>query len=310
MTLPNFLVIGTGRAGTTSLHHYLGDHPDVFVPAVKAPSHFYCLDECATGSQERHRTNANFVRDRSDYEALFGGAGARTAIGEVSPVYMASTRVAGRVADVLGAVRLIVIFRDPIERVHARYVARRRDGLETTASFAALVESEMAAAERMGGVPSDDTAGTYLASGFVSHVLETYLERWPAERLHATLFDDLRRDPGTFMSDLFRFLEVDPDHALDVSTAHNRSGGTIANPAVRAVWTRTAPVRTRARPYVPSRARDLVFRAVTRSVVPDRIDAETHRALAELYRPEVERLGELLGRDLSSWCGPSPTRAG
>jgi hypothetical protein len=302
MTLPNFLVIGTGRAGTTSLHHYLGQHPDVFVPAVKAPSHFYCIDGPTAVSRVRRLETASFVADRGDYESLFRGAGVRTAVGEVSPAYMASTRVAGRIADVLGHVRLVVVLRDPIERVHARYVARRRDGLERTGSFRALVQAELAAAEHAGGFPSDDTAGTYLASGFVSHVLETYLDRWPADRVHCALFDDLRRDPAAFVGDVFRFLEVDPHQPVDLSTNHNRSGGVIANPVTRAAWTRTAGIRTRVRPHLPVVARDRVFRAVTRSVVPDRIDPDTYATLTDLYRAEVERLAHLIGRDLGSWC--------
>lgn len=302
MTLPNFLVIGAGRSGTTSLHHYLRQHPDVFIPDRKAPSHFYCVGEPAEVSLERRlSTRAHFVPDPHDYEALFDPWSGQRAVGEVSPVYLASTAVAQRVVERLDDVRIIAILRDPIERVHARFVARRRDGLEHTRDFATLVDIE-----RRRPLVLDDTAGTYLASGVVSHVLATYLDRIAPERIRCYLFDDLRHDPGALVDDMMRFLEVDPDVPIDTQVSHNRSGGTITGPATRALWTRTALARTWLRPHVPQPLRDRVFRFATRSVRPEPIEPSVRATLAEIYRPEVERLQDMLGRDLSHWCATAP----
>jgi hypothetical protein len=297
MTLPNFLVIGAGRAGTTSVHHYLRQHPDIFIPERKAPSFFYCVANPASGSLERRlSTRSHFVDDPSAYEALFDGCTGERAIGEVSPVYLASTGVAQRVADRLPDVRIIALLRDPIERVHSRYVARRRDGLERR-SFAALVE-----AERSQPLELDDTAGTYLASGFVSHVLRPYLDLIPPQRVGCYLYDDLRRDPAALVADVLRFLDVDPLVPIDTKVTHNSSGGTIAHPARRALWTRTALARTWLRPYVPQRVRDRAFSVATRTVRTEPIDPTVYAKLAELYRPEVDRLAQMLDRDLSTWC--------
>jgi hypothetical protein len=305
MTLPNFLVIGAGRAGTTSLHHYLRQHPDVYIPRRKAPSHFYCVDAPPSPSLERQlSTRAHFVADPVAYEALFDAWSGQRAVGEVSPVYLASTAVAQRVVERLDDVRIIAILRDPIDRVHARFVARRRDGLERTRDFATLVDTE-----RRLPLVLDDTAGTYLASGFVSHVLQTYFEVIAPERIRCYLFDDLRRDPAALIDDMMRFLEVDPDVPIDTKVTHNRSGGTIAGPATRALWTRTALVRTRLRPHVPEPIRDRAFRLATRSMRAEPIEPAVHAALAEIYRPEVERLEQMLGRDLSHWCATTPPQA-
>jgi hypothetical protein len=302
MTLPNFLVIGSGRAGTTSLHHYLRQHPDVHIPARKAPSHFYCVGASSSASLERRlSTRAHFVADPDAYEALFDSWSGQRAVGEVSPVYLASTAVAQRVAERLDDVRIIAILRDPIERVHARFVARRRDGLERTRDFATLVDTE-----RRLPLVLDDTAGTYLASGFVSHVLQTYVDVIAPERIRCYLYDDLRQDPAALVDDMMRFLDVDPDVPIDTQVSHNRSGGTIAGPATRALWTRTALARTWLRPHVPEPVRDRVFRLATRSVRAEPIDPAVHATLAEIYRPEVDRLQQMLGRDLSHWRASPP----
>ncbi len=303
MTLPNFLVIGSGRSGTTSLHHYLRQHPEVFVPSVKAPSYFYALDEPPQAVQREQATRTHFVRDLDAYEALFEGWMGEAAIGEVSPAYLASVRVAGRVREALPDVRLIAVLRDPIERVHARYVARRRDGLESQPTFDALVDAELNSSPTFGmcDVPAD-TAGTYLAGGFVSHILQTHLELASPDRIRCLLFDDLRREHSRVMSDIFAFLGVDPNIAIDTDTRHNRSGGTIANPLTRAVWRHSSGARSALRPFVPASMRDRTFHLATRSTRRAVISPETQRRLASLYRPEVDRLAQILGRDLSHWC--------
>lgn len=298
MTLPNFLVIGAGRSGTTSLQRYLAQHPQVYLPATKAPSHYYCLVEDADRHRaRRHETRHHFVRDPAAYEALFDAWSGEPAVGEVSPAYLCAPAVADRIAEAMPDVRLVAVLRDPIERVHARYVARRRDGLEACPSFDELIDAELAAPLSL-----DDTAGTYLAAGFVSHVLAAYAARFPAEQCRWYLHDELRADTAVVVRDLFGFLGVDPDASVDVATSHNRSGGEISQPFARALWTRSSALRSRVRPLVPLLVRDATFRLVARRLTPVPISPSARLRLAELYAPEVERLGTMLGRDLSHWC--------
>jgi len=297
ITLPNFLVIGAGRSGTTSLHHYLMQHPDVFVPSAKAPSFFYAVDESPDRRATRDlATQRSFVRDWDSYVRLFDAWSGQRAVGEVSPAYLMATGVASRIADRLPEVRLIAVLRDPLQRAHARYVARRRDGLERARTFEQVVADEMAR-------PFDlnDTAGTYVAGGFVSHVIETYLDRFPPERIRFFLHDDLKYDTSSVVTDLWSFLEVDPRSPAP-HDVHNRSGGVISQPLVRAAWTRSASIRQRIGPLVPKTWRDRAFRLATRQLAPLEMNATVRARLADLYEPEVTRLGQLIKRDLSHWC--------
>lgn len=295
--IPNFLVIGAGRSGTTSLHHYLAQHPDVFVASHKAPSYFYCLDAPSSGDRQRTWTTWNyFTPDRADYLSLFERRARESAVGEVSPAYLASTATAARIAAHNPDMRLIAVLRNPVDRVRARYLARRRDGLEPADDLSGAL-----ARERSAPMNLDDTAGTYLAAGFTSHILTTYQQHFPPKQLSIHLFDDLVADPASVMAGMFGFLGVDPTFTIDTATVHNRSGGEIANPVMRAMWTRSAMVRTALRPWVPAGLRDRGFALATRRLQQAPQDLAVRCELTDYYREEMEALSVITGRDLSHW---------
>jgi hypothetical protein len=304
VTLPNFLVIGAGRSGTTSLYHYLGQHPGVYLPPVKAPSHFFCCGERSPIDDPLLRAQTSqFVPDPIAYERLFDGVRGETAIGEVSPVYLATTVAAPRIAARLPGVKLIAVLRHPIDRAWARYVGRVRDGLERRTDFREIVRAETRAP-----LPRDDAFGTYVASGFLHHFLSGYFERFPRQRIRIHLFEDLVRDPAALVADLFGFLGVDPAFRPDTTARHNPSGGLVRNRPLRALWTRSALLRTRLRPHLPEPLRRAAFRAVTGDLVTPSLDPSLRAELLQLFRTDTERLQELIGRDLTHWLASGVQR--
>jgi hypothetical protein len=195
--------------------------------------------------------------------------------------------------------------RHPVDRAFARYVGRLRDGLEKRPSFAHVV-----AEERRQPLVRDVAVGTYLPAGCMSHFLETYVDRFPRDRIRLYLFEDFRRDPARVVRDVFDFLGVDPAFAPDTNRRHNSSGGTIRHPALRLAWTKTALLRARAGRYLPVALRDRVFGLVTRNLTPLELDPALRAELTELYRDDIERLAMLMGRDLSGWLDPTGASAG
>jgi hypothetical protein len=218
-------------------------------------------------------------------------------------VYLASTAVAPRVAMALPATRVIAILRNPIDRVYARWVARRRDGLEPFASFEALVEHER-------GLPlvRADAHATYLAGGMVSHVLRTWYEAFPAEQRLLLWFEDFARDSASSMRTVCQFLGVDASMTIDTTHSHNRSGGRIRNPLVRAAWSASYPLRRTLRPIVPRALRDRAFQLATQKVDRLPLSSQTRAQLCEIYRDEIVSLSQLTGRDLSAWLDLSDQR--
>lgn len=293
---PDFLVIGAGRAGTTSLHQYLSQHPAVFLPARKAPSYWY-----AVARPHARDLPQGFVHTEAEYRALFSAARPDQLCGEVSPVYLAATDVAARVATQLPHVRIVAILRHPVDRVYARWVARRRDGLERTETFEALV-----ARERSQPLVRTDAHATYLASGIVSPMLQSWFDVIPADRRLVLWFEDFARDTGGSLRQVCRFLGVRDDVDLGTSRRHNASGGRISNPVVRSLWASSFPLRRLVRPLVPAALRDGAFRLATRQVLPVPMSRDTREQLVALYTDEIRSLSALTGRDLSHWLQVDP----
>ena len=297
MPLPNFLVIGAGRSGTTSVHHYLGQHPDVFLPSNKAPSYFYCCDTPPSEDPYQHLVSRNyFVRDFEEYQALFDGVRNERAIGEVSPVYLATRLAAPRIAEQIPRIKLLGMVRNPVERAYARFLGRTRDGLEKRTSFAEIIREE-----KKVGLLRDDASGTYVASGFVFHFLESYLDLFPRESFCVRLFEDLKSDSEGLVADLFEFLGVDSTFRPSVERHHNPSGGTIRQPLLRYIWTSTGLLRARLRPFLPVGLRDAVFGLLPLERVDRPLDPEIRSQLIELFRDDVLKLQDRLDRDLSAW---------
>jgi len=87
MTMPNFLVIGAAKAGTTSLYHYLNEHPQVFMSPIKETNFFAFNGERLDGRSRRSRETFP-VQTLEEYENLFAGSAGARAVGEVSPLYL------------------------------------------------------------------------------------------------------------------------------------------------------------------------------------------------------------------------------
>ena len=128
MTLPNFIVIGAAKAGTTALYWYLAEHPAIFMSPVKETNYFaYGLDDAGQlrfGDPDVHRFP---VKSLAAYEALFAGAGDAVAIGEASTMYLECPQAAARIHDLLPATRIICGLREPVDRAYSDYLMYLRN---------------------------------------------------------------------------------------------------------------------------------------------------------------------------------------
>lgn len=295
--IPNFLVIGAARSGTTSLHHYLGAHPEIYMSPVKEPNFFafdgsrFEIGHEPPGWQHWYRHS---TRDRESYRALFRDVKGEKAIGEVSPSYMRSPGAAERIHRMIPGARLIAILRDPAERAYANYMGRVRDGREE------ILDPHRALGGALDGEGPGWRREIYIDLGFYHERLRPFRERFDRERIRVVLFDDFVRDPRGVVRELWSFLEVDPEIEPDTSIVYN-SSGRIGNPLLRLAWTNSNRLRMRIQPWMPAPLRRAGWFFVQRKLSRPPLPGDLRAALVERYRPDILALQSTIGRDLSAW---------
>jgi hypothetical protein len=171
MTMPNFLVIGASKGGTTTLHYALDQHPDVFMCPVKEAGFFWVYGENLSyqepGSQ---KLRFRVVDDLDQYQKLFSGVIHQKAIGEASVRYLCNPRSPILIHQFLPQVNMIAILRQPADRAFSSYLHNFRDGMEPCKQF-----SEAIAQEKTG--LRDGWIGLqYLESGLYFAALQRYLQ--------------------------------------------------------------------------------------------------------------------------------------
>ncbi|HEY2286623.1 MAG TPA: sulfotransferase, partial [Streptosporangiaceae bacterium] len=134
--MPDFLVIGAPKAGTTALHVALARHPGLYMSPVKEPK-FFLTDgpPPAKGGPGDALTYREHVWRRPDYEALFDPAPPGTLRGESTPLYLYDRAAVRRIRETLPGARLIVVLRDPVERAHSNWTHLWSAGLEPVGDF-------------------------------------------------------------------------------------------------------------------------------------------------------------------------------
>ena len=296
---PNFLVLGTQKAGTSSLYHYLGQHPDVFVAPVKEPEHFVL----AGGPVDFRGPDGAAARiglkpygEPAAYAALFAGVAGETAVGEASTSYLYDPGAAERIRRFRPDMRMIALLRDPVDRAWSAWSMARRQGLEPL-DFAGAVAAEP---ERIAG--GWGYLWRYADVGRYAEQIERYRARFPAESLRVWLFEDLAADPAAVVRDAFAFLGVDPGFAPDVSTRHNPGGLPRSRAAHAFLKGRGGAHKRVGKAALPLRARRaLRTRLRTANLRREAPPPDVRKALVAELRPGIVALQDLLGRDLSAW---------
>lgn len=198
--LPDYLIIGAARAGTTSLHAQIEAHPDV-LPSRRQEVHFFDSPRFANGPDYYRLFFPTGARMR--WEGMRSGRRPRT--GESTPYALFHPHAAERVHAVLPDARLIVLLRDPVERAHSDWAMRRRRGSEPLAFEEAIAEEQRildAELARLATDPDYDSPRlrqyAYLARGIYADQLPRWFEQFSREQFLIIESEGYRRDvPGT-----------------------------------------------------------------------------------------------------------------
>lgn len=219
--LPELLIIGTQRGGTTSLYEYLSLHPDVVPPLGKELQYFSV--EFGRG-EAWYR--AHFPTERAVERQRAGGRDCL--VFEASPYYLFHPLAARRAGATVPAAKLIALLRDPVERAYSHYEHMRQRGLEPLSfedAVAAEPERLAGEVERMQADPTYQSRAhriwSYVARGHYAPQLSEWLARFPRSQLLVLRSEDLFADAGAVYARVLEFLGLRP-HALPSYPAYTR----------------------------------------------------------------------------------------
>jgi hypothetical protein len=297
MTMPNFLLIGAAKSGTTSLYHYLRQHPEVYMSPVKEPLFFAFVGKEGLDAEDAGAQDAP-ITSLERYQALFVGVVDEKAIGEASTGYFHSSRAAENIRRYIPGAKLVAVLRDPVERAYSTYLMAVRAGIEPLD-----VAEALQASIRDPHVPiTERFARRYLRVGFYYTHLMRYYDRFPPEQIRVYLYEDFQSDPIGLMQGIFEFLGVDSAFVPDTSLRHNISLAPKSK-AWHQFLTGSNVVKKALKPFVPARLRENLVRGLkARNLgAPPVMPEELRREYVELYREEINDLASLLQRDLSRW---------
>lgn len=222
--LPNFLIVGAAKSGTTSIFKYLNQHPQVFIPKKKECRFFSDIPSDFVGLQTPHaikvmdETRNIIIRNIKEYEALFSEVRNEKAIGDVSPDYLYYYRNSIKnIKRHLGdRIKIIIILRNPIERAYSAYLHLRRENLDDL-SFEEAIRSEP---DR---IANNWWWGYYLLEpGYYYDQVKAYKDNFNNVKIY--LYDDFVKNSLTLMKDLYAYLEVDDNYMPDMTIKYNVTG--------------------------------------------------------------------------------------
>lgn len=289
-TLPNFFVVGAARSGTTSLYRYLGQHPEIYM-APKKEVHYFAAEYFPYSGPGDEWLNGRLISNEQHYAQLFESVTTEKAIGDPSAYYLCLPGTAERIAQAVPDAKIMMILREPVARAYSSYMHLARDGRETLAFAEGLIQEEER--KRRGFEP----LWWYKELGLYSSQVKHYLEVFGPERVKVLLYEEFCVNPEKTLRDVFVFLGVEEDVAIDTSVRYNVSG----LPRSRKLYTVLHNSYTLLCNFIGKTSGALAHKAMSVLVRTVPMDLQVQTQLNAYFAEDVGKLEELLKRDLRCW---------
>jgi len=296
IVLPNFLIVGAAKSGTTSLYYYIKQHPEVFMSQLKEP-HFFLAQFVQLPLKGVGDNRKKLVNSYQDYCKLFEHAFEEKAIGEASGsnLYYYGNTIP-YIKQYLDDPKIIIILRNPVERAFSAYISLVLQGREWL-SFE----------EALGQESHRISAGWrhswfYTDLGFYYNQVRAYMENF--SEVKVCFFEDLLKNPGCLVQVIYSFLDVDPSFLPDTSRRFSVSGlprSKVATLLMRPTGLQST-ITTLAKSILTERIWMKLRDAVRdRLLMKSQMKLETRRYLCDLFHEDILKLQGLLRKDLTPW---------
>tara|TARA_E500000331_G_scaffold345752_1_gene383712 strand:- start:11356 stop:12258 length:903 start_codon:yes stop_codon:yes gene_type:complete len=292
--LPNLLIIGAAKSGTTSLHNYLKQHPELYMTDHKEP-HFLINNEI--GLRRIHKA----VNNIEDYQQMFEGSSEYKYRGESSVMYLPFPQIAiPNIKKYLDDnVKIIIMLRNPVERAYAGYLHNIRYNTSESLPF----EDAIKKSEDRYHANKDMTPDTrYLHVGLYYNQVKQYFDTF-GKNVHVIIYDDYVFDINKSIKELFYFLGV-RNIQIDSSKRHMVGGWVFKNFLLRKLMIPKNSFKSFIKYLLPNtKFRKQIRQGVMRlgSSKPPEISINMSTFLKSYYKEDVRKLSSLLGVNLNHW---------
>jgi hypothetical protein len=303
--LPQFVIAGAPKAGTTALHAALTTHPGLYLSPVKEPKYYLTDGRPPPRAGQRGPGDAHSAQEwiwrRERYLALFDGAPAGTVRGESTPFYLYDRAAQARLAADVPGIKVIVVVRDPVDRAHSNWVHLRADGLEAEADFATAVRLE----ERRiadGWAPF----WHYRGLGRYGEQLRDLYRHVPRQRVFLLRYRQLVDSPRETLDRVSDFLGV-PAGVAHTVAPENVKPYVADGPRYRAL-SRLARAGAALGAHVPPQvwrqaARPLIAALHAGRTPRPLLPVEVRREVLAPLLPDIALLEDLTGESFADWKG-------
>lgn len=299
INLPDFMIVGAAKSGTTSLYYYLGNKKEVYFPVVKEP-HFFSFYGSKPKFQSPEKLST-LVSSLEDYNDLFSGSKDGQILGDASPSYLFNYKdtinnIKYLYGDKASKVKIIIILRNPIDRAWSQYWHFRKNFNEND-EFLETIKQDVIN-ERMNA--NWNIFYNYIEFGFYYEQVKAYLNNF--ENVKIFLYDDLKESSNHLMKESYKFLGL---KTVKNETSQNRQFNPSGKPKKNLygyLWTLNSKynIGKGIKTILPMKIRKMISNAVLEKAL-DRVymDSNTRDLLYDIYEEDIKKLDILIGRNVS-----------
>ena len=298
MNLPNFLIIGAAKSGTTTLYNSLKQHPEIYLSPLKEP-HFFShgLSGNTQIAIERYGQFQSPITSLETYQSLFDGVSNEIAIGEASTSYLIHPDAARRIKKRIPDAKLIAILRNPVDRAYSAFLMKCR-----------IQKKDMSDPRRLLDDFKEEVKGSYGANntGLYYLKIEKYLNHFSKEKFKVLAFENFQSNFNQVIRELFIFLDVNSEVCVEKPKVRNKGGVPTNKVIFQSLEHMREVFNATIRPVIPDQIVDQVYNVYTnvRNQTldkPPELPSEIEDSLISLYRDDILKLQDTFEQDFSVW---------
>ena len=296
--MPNFLIVGAAKSGTTALYHYLSQHPEIFLSPIKETNFFAQKGKKVDykGPKDNNTTHKSTITEISDYQNQFSAVNNEKAVGEICPSYLYFEDASRNIKEHIPEVKIIVILREPVARAFSAWVHLTRDDREYLTFKEALLEEESRINNNWAEI------WHYLAKSRYYNQLKRYYDLFSKEQIKVFIYEKFKDNPIKVYSEICDFIGVDNSFLPDMRSKHNK-GGIPKNKIIWNLMMKNNIWKTIFNNIVPMKIRKKVKQVIESRNVKKKpeLDNNTRKELSVQFLNEIRRIEELIEQDLTAW---------